>query len=505
MFKNLFATLIFSFFVFTLLAFSTNAALYQSLGAGSRGQQVTELQQTLTNLKFYSGPITGYFGNLTRVAVIKFQRAYSISPAIGFVGPLTRTRLNQLAQENPTTQSITIPQPGSTPAPVISAQLKSKFFQGDPVAENTFKEGKTAVDIKDAGLGAGKVLNDSSFAWKFINGLRQVGYPYPGIPYELTPATPQSVRILNRFQKVNGLSLSDKISNRELIRLDKILSEREAEDAVLAQSFPLTKSILTYSGEASAEHFGALFTIAFGALPQNLVKWSATNFLDYIRTQGSGGDAYGIRTTQEGKICLPNMLSRFDEQCVFKGGSISLGGFKDDFSFIYNLLHEYAHYLDGGKFMYTTGEGTSRGIINTDGFTAISYDVSSFCPTTWRQYKLKSPDNIKNEFVTNYAVGYTSNVDPGCRSSIEDFAESFAMYVLQGNVFRKLTENKPVLATKYTWLRQNVFAGKEYSTGDVANIELVVRGLQQPYQFPIAGFTDYTLINPNFVWDYIIK
>ncbi|MEI6479161.1 MAG: peptidoglycan-binding domain-containing protein, partial [bacterium] len=60
----------------------------------STGTEVTELQKRLTSLGFFSGPITGYFGPLTKAAVIKFQKAHKITQA-GYVGPSTRAILNQ--------------------------------------------------------------------------------------------------------------------------------------------------------------------------------------------------------------------------------------------------------------------------------------------------------------------------------------------------------------------------------------------------------------------------
>jgi peptidoglycan hydrolase-like protein with peptidoglycan-binding domain len=63
------------------------------LDVGSSGQDVTELQQRLTTLNLYSGPITGYFGSLTQAAVAAFQGQHSIS-AVGYVGPATRAALN---------------------------------------------------------------------------------------------------------------------------------------------------------------------------------------------------------------------------------------------------------------------------------------------------------------------------------------------------------------------------------------------------------------------------
>ncbi len=54
----------------------------------------TALQQRLTALNLYSGPITGYFGSLTQAAVEAFQGQHGISQ-VGYVGPATRAALNQ--------------------------------------------------------------------------------------------------------------------------------------------------------------------------------------------------------------------------------------------------------------------------------------------------------------------------------------------------------------------------------------------------------------------------
>ncbi len=63
------------------------------LSIGSTGAQVTNLQNYLTKKGFYSGPVTGYFGALTKTAVKKNQTAHGIDP-VGYVGPGTRAALN---------------------------------------------------------------------------------------------------------------------------------------------------------------------------------------------------------------------------------------------------------------------------------------------------------------------------------------------------------------------------------------------------------------------------
>ncbi len=58
--------------------------LAYNMGIGARGAAVLELQQTLG-----VQPATGYFGPLTRGAVVRWQLQHGISTT-GFVGPLTR-------------------------------------------------------------------------------------------------------------------------------------------------------------------------------------------------------------------------------------------------------------------------------------------------------------------------------------------------------------------------------------------------------------------------------
>src|SRR5215470_2661412 len=57
--------------------------------------QITELQKFLAD--YYdidpTTSVTGYFGRLTQQNVIRFQNDQDITPASGFVGPLTRSAI----------------------------------------------------------------------------------------------------------------------------------------------------------------------------------------------------------------------------------------------------------------------------------------------------------------------------------------------------------------------------------------------------------------------------
>lgn len=81
------------------------AAILRNLRQGSSGDDVKTLQQKLLEEGVYpEGLITGYFGNLTKQAVIRFQEKYAaeilvpngLTQGTGFFGPSTRKKMNEL-------------------------------------------------------------------------------------------------------------------------------------------------------------------------------------------------------------------------------------------------------------------------------------------------------------------------------------------------------------------------------------------------------------------------
>jgi len=72
---------------------SVQAASGSLLREGSRGEEVSTLQRELKNRGYFTYPnITGYFGPITRDAVIRFQRDNGLL-VDGIVGPQTRKAL----------------------------------------------------------------------------------------------------------------------------------------------------------------------------------------------------------------------------------------------------------------------------------------------------------------------------------------------------------------------------------------------------------------------------
>jgi hypothetical protein len=70
-------------------------SITHTLSVGEAGDEVRTLQLILSDLGFYKNEITGYFGNLTRTAVINFQTANALD-AVGVVGPKTRALLKEM-------------------------------------------------------------------------------------------------------------------------------------------------------------------------------------------------------------------------------------------------------------------------------------------------------------------------------------------------------------------------------------------------------------------------
>ena len=95
---------------------------------GLRGDKVVALQEFMISKgHLAAGLNTGYFGPLTKAAVMAYQTAKSITPVAGYFGPLTRAAANADSGVVPTTSPIPTVDPSATPSPVgdSSVQLDS--------------------------------------------------------------------------------------------------------------------------------------------------------------------------------------------------------------------------------------------------------------------------------------------------------------------------------------------------------------------------------------------
>jgi peptidoglycan hydrolase-like protein with peptidoglycan-binding domain len=95
--KNKIGIVALSLAMLTMAAPALAATISTEMSIGSQSADVTTLQQTLAlDPSIYpEARVTGYFGSLTRAAVVRFQAKYGISQ-VGRVGPQTKAKFNEL-------------------------------------------------------------------------------------------------------------------------------------------------------------------------------------------------------------------------------------------------------------------------------------------------------------------------------------------------------------------------------------------------------------------------
>jgi hypothetical protein len=380
--------------------------------------------------------------------------------------------------------------------------LSSKFLREDGIAGQIVTAERTDYRIDDFPLVSGKgFVTTESFAYRVLSAIRQLGYT-PPIDGDPKPGK----ALLNKFQRLKGLPVTDHITKDLLLAIDNDLKESEADDARLGPVFPLYQQLTSQIPvhEPSREHFARLLNTVFTALPTHLVPYSLENFHNFYRQQLPYFVDKGRHDDEipAGAICDINYYPQFSNDCLFRANTIITLN-SGEFEVVGILLHEYAHWLDGNLFSKLAG--TARGSVATLEFYGISYDTTdgTVNSDTRTYYPLRRGSSvIATEFVSAYARGHETTLAGALKyTPFEDFAESFGLYVQGGNIFRFLAQHDSTVRQKYDWLRRNVFAGIECETGDPASIELLRR---RPTSRSNIAFNvnDFGRIDPDHRFQY---
>ncbi|MCA9373965.1 MAG: putative zinc-binding metallopeptidase [Candidatus Gracilibacteria bacterium] len=119
------------------------------------------------------------------------------------------------------------------------------------------------------------------------------------------------------------------------------------------------------------------------------------------------------------------------------------------------LVHEMGHIHDTGVLQGSLWSSNSEFM---DGSKTVKEDDPSidFYSLSWTNEDTMNLTATEEDFVSGYAM-----TDP-----FEDFAESYAYYILHGTEFRQLAQENAVLQAKYKFLKNSVFDGKEYVNGE---------------------------------------
>lgn len=149
------------------------------------------------------------------------------------------------------------------------------------------------------------------------------------------------------------------------------------------------------------------------------------------------------------RASLRNLYVRYDrpQQRGLAGkGTIILSGNVRSAELRALFIHEFGHITDLGCLRGSPQSGQSA---FRDGPETIVRDDPSvnFYAISWLQEITRKPDSVPEDFVSGYAA----------KDAFEDFAETFAYFVLQPEAFRARTEGNDVLRQKWEWMAENVF------------------------------------------------
>jgi len=137
------------------------------------------------------------------------------------------------------------------------------------------------------------------------------------------------------------------------------------------------------------------------------------------------------------------------------------------------MTHEIGHNVDLGSLAELNQKKTSE---FHDGNNPI-YETDpslQFYRISWTNEKTLKKNAGNEAFVSGYAM-----TDP-----FEDFAETYAYYVLHNKDFKSKTQNSDQMLKKYEFMKNIVFNGKEFDTGEYLKSNLT----RQPWDITILSY-----------------
>ncbi|MBU90267.1 hypothetical protein CMO94_01895 [Candidatus Woesearchaeota archaeon] len=373
------------------------------------------------------------------------------------------------------------------------------YFEDDEFAQ-AILEGQETYNIRDFKLlcQPGSTATTDEFGFKIVNGFKQIGYFFHNVcdlPRDVHDDDNVGVILVNAFQRDNTLPESDIIDKAVLEKLDSLLKNVRATRDTLSKDFICYDFIAPAPlNDASKNHRAFLLMNAINAFPERLRPReidcgnSQIDFVIQCDNLGTGSKYWEAQ----------------DEKCENQNNKELSYLPSDDFSLYKTTIHEYAHMID------CTATPEIDYCVDTTDFISISYDLDDYFEPGWIFYKPKLDINNEEEHKQHffsYADGWSP--DPkdypsyrDYRTSYEDFAVTVEMYVTNGIVYRDYMQDKPILKQKYNWVKENVFNGREFNTGD-SNYASYAPDLSD-YGIPggIIAAGGITELQASNFWDY---
>lgn len=373
--------------------------------------------------------------------------------------------------------------------------MKISTFFNDATSRDILSE-KYHYDISSFNLlcGPGSTAKTDEYGFKIINAFKQLGYFFSvaacGPNLNIHNDNNIGVILLNAYQRDNGFSESKYVDREILQKLNDQIHESEMCDELLAKNFACYNYIKeTPLNDASKKHRAFLLNLAMSVFPEKL----------QIKEKNcENGQVFGMISCDENST--PGYWVGYDDNCNAIITNVELP--IDDYLFFSTMIHEYTHLIDKKASLFD-------GVIDTTNFYNISFDVSDNIEDEWDFYKVRIDVNdnekLKQHFFS-YAEGWVNLNNSKYRTASEDFAVSVEMYVTNGNVFRDYMKDKPIFQKKYNWIKQNVFDGREFNTGDPNYKEYIpdlsLNGLSNTGVIASGGILE---LSKKYRWDYQVK
>ncbi|MGI6707268.1 MAG: peptidoglycan-binding domain-containing protein [Clostridia bacterium] len=184
----------------TMLLFSNTAMAAPLLKVGSRGEAVSSLQKKLTSLGYYNYRVTGYFGSITRDAVVRFQKSKGLQPD-GIVGKLTHAALEGGSKGSDRS--------GSSGSSSSKSSSADKNTQATLSINRLLKRGSRGADVKS-----------------LQQTLKNLGYSL-AVDGIFGPATEKVVR---SFQKSVGITVDGIVGKVTIGKLQSKINASRSKD-----------------------------------------------------------------------------------------------------------------------------------------------------------------------------------------------------------------------------------------------------------------------------------
>jgi hypothetical protein len=333
---------------------------------------------------------------------------------------------------------VTSPLPSQESA--AQGTLISDYFGNDPIA----------VDI------ANGIITDYTFSgsspsniqYKILSAFRMLDYS--NVDWSSSSRL-QTFRIA--FQRSHGIPETDFITSEFMILLDGEMYEHEQKIQEYIVDFPIDESF--YRGgqyieyvppdpvEPTKDHIRYFFSFLLGSLPERIAPLTLENVYYFFRYQSFGIIEY------DGGWTLDYTRGIYGKTNAAPSHTTNVA----------QTFHEYGHQIDDMLYGYFSPH---VGMVDTQGFYEILFDMGDTRTGAYGTYAMYLPET---RFVSQYADGWQHPQYPGYFSVAESFAESFALYITHGRLYRELAALDQNYERQYNWLKDNVFDGIEYDTG----------------------------------------